>query len=69
MSRAELAKSADQIIGAAQALEQVARNLKACAKAMRQYGVSVDYELWMMHRAYDVRHAAAKALAELGEVA
>jgi hypothetical protein len=65
------AKLADQVIGAAQALERAALDLRRAAKALRAEGVFASepgdpVDLQRMHRRYDAKRAAEQALRELG---
>jgi hypothetical protein len=68
MTKRELARTADAMIGAAQVLEVAAKRLKAEARNIRAGSLSdtIDASLWRDHKVADVKRAAEKALDELG---
>ena len=68
MTRPEAQNAADMMIGAAEALDKVARELKRQAKIIRSgdsSAMTCAFDLWMMHKASDVRYASERALAEM----
>ena len=74
IKNARTAKLADDLIGAAQALEREARRLKDKANMIRQYGLTKwsdtdDVVQHMaLHAAADIKNGTVQALREVGVV-
>ncbi len=71
LKNSHTADLADQIIGAAQALDKLARNLRQDAKNIRAHGIysSADFDAvanMRFHKSHDVKSGASLALQELG---
>lgn len=65
--RTEHAALADEMIGAAQILERIARELKGDATTIRRHGLLTDVGTMRMHKRYDVDHACRAEIAELSQ--
>lgn len=67
MTREQEQQQADNMIGAAQILEKVARELRDGAKHLRAHGLhaSIEPDLWRMHMASAIDGAASRAKEEV----